>query len=88
MIGFLLDTNCFIQIVRNRPDPPNVQSLLQAVPLSRVFMSDYTMHSIGVVMSRFGQVNGYVSFLNGLGVGRGFGVAEIEVARLEHVATV
>src|SRR5688500_12028661 len=87
MTDFLLDTNCFIQIVRSRPDAPQVQALLQAVPVTRLFMSDYTLHSIGVVMNRFGQIGGYTTFVTGLGVGRGFGIAQIDVNRLDRVAT-
>lgn len=82
---FLLDTNCFIQIVRNRPEAPSVQKLLQSVPISHLFMTDYTCHSIGVMMSRFGQVQGYVSFLQGIGVGGGLGIASIDTGQLQQV---
>lgn len=87
MTGFLLDTNCFIQIVRSRPDAPQVRSLLQEVPVTQLFMTDFTVHSIGVVMLRFNQINGYASFLAGLGIGGGFGVVGIPVNRLDLVST-
>jgi len=86
MSDFLLDTNCFIQIVRSRPNAPQVEALLQALPVSHLFMTDFTLHSIGVIMARFGQVQGYMSFLTGLGVDRGFGVIGIDFARLGHIA--
>jgi predicted nucleic acid-binding protein len=86
MTGFLLDTNCFIQVVRNRPDAPQVQALLQEVPRAQWFISDFTVHSIGVIMNRFGQVSNYKAFLSGLGIGSGFGIAQVEVSQLGRVA--
>lgn len=50
MTSYLLDTNCFIQLVRQRPEAPQVQMLLQGVSPAKLYMTDFTLHSIGVIM--------------------------------------
>jgi predicted nucleic acid-binding protein len=87
MTAYLLDTNCFIQLVRQRPEAPQVQMLLQGIPPAKLYMTDFTLHSIGVIMNRFGQVAGYSAFLTGLGIGSGFGVAHVEVSELNRVSS-
>jgi hypothetical protein len=79
---FLLDTNCFIQIIRKRPEAPEVQALLTGVPPSRLFVTDFTLHSIGVIMSRFRQIDGYIAFMNGLGIGQDFAIVRVSFDKL------
>ena len=82
---YLVDTNCFMQLVRNRPEAPHVQAM-DRVPRSRLFVTLFTVHSIGVIMSRFGQIAGYVAFIDGLGIGRDFRVLQIDFGELNRVA--
>lgn len=63
-----------------------MQSLLNEVPRSNLFVSDFRLHSIGVVMSRFGQIEGYVAFVDGLGIGVSMGILRIPVTALKDVA--
>jgi predicted nucleic acid-binding protein len=46
MTEFLLDTNCFIQIVRGRPEAPQVQALLRAIPLNQLFITDFSASNV------------------------------------------
>ena len=87
MNGFLLDTNCFIQIVRQRPDAPQVVSLLAGVSPDRLHLTDYTLHSIGVIMRRFKQLQGYMAFLSGFSLGKGIRLVTVPVAQLDQVVT-
>ncbi|HXE54924.1 MAG TPA: PIN domain-containing protein [Tepidisphaeraceae bacterium] len=83
---FLIDTNCFIQLVRRRPEAPQVQAFLNGVPRSRLFVTLFTLHSIGVIMSRFGQIEDYIEFIGDLGIGRDLAVLKIEVTQLNRIA--
>jgi predicted nucleic acid-binding protein len=83
---FLIDTNCFMQIIRSRPEALEVQAMLDGVPRSSLFVSDFTLHSIGVIMSRFGQIDGYVAFIRGLGIGQDFGILQVEIGNIERIA--
>jgi len=74
---FLVDTNCFMQIVRERPHATEVKTFLGAVPRSQLFISDFTVHSVGVIMSRFKQIQSYVAFLEQLGIGREFSIVRV-----------
>ena len=82
MTRFLLDTNCFIQVVRQRPDAPQVLALLTGVPRDRLFITDYAVHSIGVIMRRFGQLAAYTAFLAQIGIDQGIGTIVIPTADL------
>ena len=85
MMRFLLDTNCFIQVARQRPEAPQVTALLTGVPRDRLFITDYAVHSIGVIMRRFSQLAGYTAFLAQLGVDQGMGVVAIPTDELDRV---
>lgn len=82
---FLVDTNCFMQIARQRPEAPQVRAFLNGVPRSRLFVSIFSLHSVGVIMSRFGQIDGYLALIDGLGIGREMGVVQIDVRSLHRV---
>ena|SRR5690348_5092944 len=83
---FLIDTNCFIQLVRRRPEAAQVQAFLDGVPRSRLFVTLFSLHSIGVIMSRFGQIEGYVEFITDLSIGRDLTVLQINVPELGRIA--
>ena len=61
--------------------------MLDGMPASRIFVSDFTVHSLGVVMSRFGQIQAYEPLLTGLGIGREILVVEVDVGELARVVS-
>jgi predicted nucleic acid-binding protein len=80
-LRFLIDTNCFMQIVRSRPVAPDVRALLDQVPRASVVVTDFTVHSLGVVMARFGQLDEYAEFLRDVGIGSEVAVATVAVGQ-------
>jgi predicted nucleic acid-binding protein len=83
---FLIDTNCLMQMVRSRPDAPQIHALLAVVPRTRLFVSVFTLHSVGVIMRRFGLIGGFIAFIDGLGVGTQVRVVQIELAEFSLIA--
>jgi predicted nucleic acid-binding protein len=82
---FLLDTNCWMQLVRDREHAGDVRRLLQNVPLHRVFISIYSVHSIGTVLVRRGFVPGYAEFIKRTLIGADIGVITIPLVQLGQV---
>ncbi|CAA9417322.1 MAG: hypothetical protein AVDCRST_MAG64-2699 [uncultured Phycisphaerae bacterium] len=82
---FLLDTNCWMQIARNRPQAGDVRQLLLGVPDSRLFASIYSVHSIGTILQGRGAVAGYAAFLAGLSIGSKVQVLSVPIDRLHVV---
>jgi predicted nucleic acid-binding protein len=83
---FLIDTNCWIQLVRQRAQVGEVQDFLAGVPADRLFISIYTVHGIGIVMHRYGVVDHYVPFLAGAGIGTTLRIVDVPVPQLARVA--
>lgn len=82
---FLLDTNCWMQLVRDRAHAGDVRHLLAGVPLSRVFVSLFSVHSIGTVVARRGLIAGYSDFLSRTGIGADVQVVSLPVPELRRV---
>jgi predicted nucleic acid-binding protein len=83
---FLIDTNCWIQLVRQRTQMGEVQALLAAVPTARLFVTIYSVHSIGIIMHRYGALSSYADFLNQTGIGTTLHTVDVPLSQLSRVA--
>lgn len=80
-VKFLVDTNIWLERLLNQVRSDEVRYFLDNVPVSTLFMSDFTLHSIGVIMSRFKKYDEYKVFINDLFIDGGInllGIAAIE----------
>ena len=75
---YLLDSNCWMQLVRSRPQAPEVRSFLAAVPASRLFVTDFSVNSIAINMERRKQLDELPGFLDLSTIG-----ADIAIVRLD-----
>ncbi len=66
---YLIDTNVWLQVLRNRSRADDARRLLESVPPMRMAVTDYAVHSIGLILARFGQLERYASFLRGSMIG-------------------
>ncbi len=51
---YLLDTNIWLERLLGQPQSAVVGQLLNRVPLTQIVMSDFTFHSLGVILDRVG----------------------------------
>lgn len=51
---YLLDTNIWLERLLGQPQSAVVGQLLNRVPLPQMVMSDFTFHSLGVILDRVG----------------------------------
>jgi predicted nucleic acid-binding protein len=51
----LLDTNIWLERLLGQAQSATVGQLLDAVPPEQLMMSDFTLHSLGVILNRLGQ---------------------------------
>src|SRR6266567_181073 len=82
---FLIDTNCWMQIARDRSQADEVRLLFAGVPLSNLFISIFSVHSIGAVLSRRGWIAGYADFLTRVSIGGDVNVLAVPVNELQRV---
>lgn len=79
---FLLDTNCWMQIARARPQAGDVLQLLGAVPLRHLNLSIYSVHSIGILLRRHGMAGQYAGFLARMSIGTMIRVIDVPLIQL------
>ncbi len=82
---FLLDTNCWMQIVRRREHAADVTDLLRAVPPSDISISDYSLHSLVNIMRRHKVIGDLPDFIRRSGFGAAVEVVTIPPAELKRV---
>lgn len=85
---FLIDTNCWMQVARSRSEADEVRTLLAGVPVSRLFVSIYSVHSMGTVMAARGWIGDYADFLSRASIGTRVQVVTIPIADLRRVQDV
>ncbi len=85
---FLLDSNCWMQIIRQREHADEVRQLLENVPPDRLFISIYSVHSIGTILVGRKWIPGYADFLRRASIGLDVQVLTIPVSQLGLVEDV
>jgi predicted nucleic acid-binding protein len=65
-VKFLIDTNIWLEELLNQVQSEEVRYFLDSVPVNLLFVSDFTLHSIGVIMGRFKKYDEYKIFINDL----------------------
>jgi predicted nucleic acid-binding protein len=53
---YLLDTNVWLERLLNQARAPEVEQLLDALDASELALSDFSLHSIGVILGRSGRL--------------------------------
>jgi predicted nucleic acid-binding protein len=52
---YLLDTNIWLERLLGQAQSAVVGQLLDLLPTEQLFMTDFTLHSLGVILNRLGQ---------------------------------
>lgn len=61
---YLTDTNIFLEGLLEQEKAESVRSFFQAVDLDTIFITDFSLHSIGIVLFRLGKYELFISFFN------------------------
>ena len=60
---YLVDTNIFLEILLDQDKAAEVQSFLRSIDLNVIFMTDFSLYSIGIILFRLKKFTLFVSFL-------------------------
>jgi len=63
---YLVDTNIWLERLLDQEKSEVVSQFLEQIPLSDLFVSDFTIHSIGVILSRYKKFGVLSEFLDDL----------------------
>jgi len=73
----LIDTNIFLEIILDQNKAIEARSLLKSATGQELFMSDFSLHSIGVFLVRRRQVKAFRDFLSDVIFGLGVNVKRL-----------
>lgn len=63
-VKYLVDTNIWLERLLDQEKSDIVSKFLDKVPLDQIFISDFALHSIGIIMSRFEKLDILKDFVN------------------------
>lgn len=84
----LLDTNIFLEIILQQEKEEQVKNLFESVEEHEYFMSDYSLHSIGLLLFRRRQHDVFQKFLDDMTVNAGIRVISVFADGMEAVIDV
>ena len=84
----LIDTNVFLEIILEQENAEQAKALLQRTREHEFFITDYSLHSIGLLLFRRKQHGAFKSFLRDLTIRAGITVISVSMAQTEAVIDV
>lgn len=82
---YLADTNIFLEALLGQDKKDDVQSFLQNIDLSTIFITDLSLHSIGIILYRLKNFALFSSFLEDIIVD-GIGILSLPPEDLKTLA--
>ncbi len=65
-IRYLIDTNIWLERLLDQEKSEVVSGLLENIPLDQLFISDFSLHSIGVILAKLKRTDVLAKFINDL----------------------
>jgi predicted nucleic acid-binding protein len=65
-VRYLVDTNIWLERLLNQDNSEVVSEFLKIIPPTQIFVSDFAIHSIGVILGRLKKMGTLKMFLNDL----------------------
>ena len=65
-VRYLVDTNVWLERLLDQEKSAIVSRFLDTIPLGDLFVSDFAIHSIGVILSRYKKLNLFEKFITDL----------------------
>lgn len=75
---YLLDTNIFLEILLQRRNRKAAKDIFAANPSTDLFMTDFSLHSIGVFLFQKGKQDVYDHFVTDMIIETGVGVIGLD----------
>jgi predicted nucleic acid-binding protein len=85
---FLVDTNIWLERLLDQERSAEVGRFLAQTPTSRLMMSDFTLHSIGVVLDRLGKRHVLPQFVDDVLIQGGVTLATVQPEAMHHLVGV
>jgi len=60
---YLIDTNIWLERLLNQEKSEEVRRFLESVPSENLYITDFTLHSIGVILHRLKKLDALIKFV-------------------------
>ncbi|MBN2012153.1 PIN domain-containing protein [candidate division KSB1 bacterium] len=84
-LKYLLDTNIWFERLLEQERSEEVKILLDRLQSDLIYISDFSLHSIGVIMSKLEKQKGFITFITDLFVNGNIKQLALEPIELENV---
>lgn len=84
---YLIDTNVWLHRLLDHDHSHEVEEFLDLVAPSELLLTDFTLHSLGVILDRFGRREVFLDFVRDVVIDGGVEVVSIEPARMERLVS-
>lgn len=75
---FLVDTNVWLERLLDQARSEEVGRFLNVLPTDRLFITDFALHSVAIVMSRLNKMDAFVQFVQDAFVDGALSVVRLE----------
>jgi len=85
---YLLDTNIWLERMLEQARSEEVRRLLDQVPSDRLLITDFSLHSIGVILSRLNRRGEFLGFVRDLFIDGAVTLVSLEPIDMERLVAV
>jgi uncharacterized protein len=85
---YLLDTNIWLERLLGQAQSAVVGRLLESLPVERMLMTDFTLHSLGVILNRLGQRAAFNQLVQDVLIDADVGLVRLAPAAMYRVVMV
>lgn len=85
---FLVDTNIWLEQFLDQERAEEVKSFLDQTPSNLLYISDFTLHSIGIVLSRLNKIEAFLLFIQDAFVDGAVSLVRLEPQDMRRLAEV
>ncbi len=79
---FLVDTNVWLERLLDRAQAAEVGEFLARIPSDELLITDFTLHSIGIILARFGRRDALLQFVRDVLIDGSVVLATVEPAAM------
>jgi len=85
---YLLDTNIWLERMLEQARSEEVERLLDQVSSDQLLITDFSLHSVGVILSRLNRRDAFLRFIQDLFIDGAVGLVSLEPVDMERLVAV
>jgi len=82
---YLLDTNIWLERLLAQERSHEVGAFLSVIPARELLITDFSFHSIGVILNRLGQHEGFLRFVQDVFIDHGVSLVSLAPEKMPQV---